>query len=137
MSKISVSKYEKEIKKVRSVSERAAQALAYKVLREVVIPVCKKYDLNFSSGMGSYDFSANKGAIGILQWDDSLSQDRLEHIVYQAEDAVQDEDHQLPVGYVKQIKEMQQDLDKAYKVLNLETERGVDIGHLINDYRDK
>lgn len=53
--------FEKKLGKVNGACAKLVHKLADEVRRTVVVPICKKYRLAFTSGMGTYGFHDDGG----------------------------------------------------------------------------
>jgi hypothetical protein len=49
-------KYEKEIEKAQALFQRNIEVIAEEIRNEIVIPICIRHNINFSSGMGIFNF---------------------------------------------------------------------------------
>ncbi len=53
-------KYAKAIESINAARDKKYAALAKRILREVVVPACKKHGLGFHAANGCFDFIAKK-----------------------------------------------------------------------------
>lgn len=67
------------LKKSQDTFYEEVRAIAEKIRREVIIPVCKQHNLEFVSGNGTYFFTTNNGKTvsdGHVRHDDTTKYDR-------------------------------------------------------------
>ncbi len=129
-----MNKYEKKLEDIKSDSSRQVQRLADEVYKDLVVQVCKKYNLRFVSGMGTYCFFADKGK-GPLEFDDTLDAHRVKNLDYQTENCELEGEISKAVG--NEIRAMGNKLKEIYDVLELQVEGRFELGTYVRDYQGK
>ncbi len=125
--------YHEELGKLQTEAERRLSELGDRYYREVIVPLCRKYNLRFISGMGSYFFGANAGKYS-LGFDVHIGEDRLPHLVGEIEEWIAYNDT-ADAAYLDTVKALVNDLTAAYEVLTTPVNGDKHaFGMYLNDY---